>query len=92
MHLLQQEERSLYIYNSIQYKRRCDLAFPEKLYESVFVELDKTIFNVNRNIIIGKIYNPPSSKLKCFNTHLLNVLWRQRGVNTYAVELPLFAC
>ena len=40
-------ETSLYIYNSIQYNRRRDLAFPEKLYESVFVELDKTIFNVN---------------------------------------------
>ena len=48
---------SLYIYNSSQYKRMCDLAFPEKLYESVFVELDKTIFNLNRNIIIGEIYN-----------------------------------
>ena len=35
---------SLYIHNSIQYKRRHDLAFPEKLYETVFVELDKTIF------------------------------------------------
>ena len=32
-------------------------AFPEKKYESVFVELDKTVFNVNRNIIIGEIYN-----------------------------------
>ena len=65
---------SLYIYNSIQYKRRRNLAFPEKLYESVFIELDKTIFNVNRNIIIGEIYNPPSSKLKCFNTHLEKLL------------------
>ena len=52
---------NLYIHNSIQYRRRGDLALP-KLYESVVIEVDKTIFNLNRNIIIGEIYNPPSSK------------------------------
>ena len=65
---------SLYIQNSVQYKRRGDLGFPKKLYESVFVEVDKTIFNTNRNIIIGEIYNPPSSKLKCFNSNLEKLL------------------
>ena len=55
---------SIYIHNSIQYRRRGDLALPpKKLYESVFIEVDKTIFNLNRNIIKGEIYNPPSSKL-----------------------------
>ena len=39
-----------------------DLAFPEKQYESVFVEVDKTFFNTTRSTIIGEIYNPPSSK------------------------------
>ena len=63
---------SLYIHNSIQYRRRDDLALPKKLYESVFIEVDKTIFNLNRNIIIGEIYHPPSSKLKCFNSNLEN--------------------
>ena len=47
------------IHNSIQYRRRDDLAFPETLYKTEFIEVDKTIFNLNRNIIIGKIYNPP---------------------------------
>ena len=61
---------SLYIHNSIQYKKRDDLAFPTKLYETIFVEVDKTIFHTHRNVVIGEIYNPPSSKLKCFNTNL----------------------
>ena len=65
---------SLYIHNSIQYRRTGDLALPKKLYESVFIEVDKTIFNLNRNIIIGEIYNPPSSKLKCFNSNLEKLL------------------
>ena len=65
---------SLYIHNSFQYRRRGDLELPQKLYESVFIEVDKTIFNLNRNIIIGEIYNPPSSKLKCFNYNLEKLL------------------
>ena len=65
---------SLYIHNSIQYKKRDDLAFPTKLYETIFVEVDKTMFHTNRNVVIGEIYNPPSSKLKCFNTNLENFL------------------
>ena len=65
---------SLYIHNSVQYKRRDELAFPKNLYESVFIEVDKTIFNTNINIIIGKIYNPPSSKVKCFICNLEKLL------------------
>ena len=61
---------SLYIHNQIQYKTRDDLAFPPQIYESIFIEVDRTIFNTNRNIIICEIYNPPSSKLKNFNTNL----------------------
>ena len=35
----------LYIHNSIQYRRRDELAFSKNLYVSVFIEVDKTIFN-----------------------------------------------
>ena len=75
---------SLYIHNSIQYRRRGDLALPKKLYESVFIEGDKTIFNLNRNIIIGEIYNPPSSKLKCFNSNLEKLLNAIKKEKKYA--------
>ena len=71
---------SLYIHNSIQYRRRGDLA----LYESVFIEVDKTILNLNRNIIIGEIYNPPSSKLKCLNYNLEKLLNAIKKEKKYA--------
>ena len=38
---------SLYIHNSVQYKRRDVLDFAKNLYESVFIEVDNTIFNTN---------------------------------------------
>ena len=38
----------------------------KKLYESVFVEVDKTIFNKIINIIIGEIYNHPILKIEMF--------------------------
>ena len=32
---------SLYIHNSIQYKKREDLSLTKKIYESTFIEIDK---------------------------------------------------
>ena len=75
---------SLYIHNQIQYKQRDDLTFPKNIYESIFIEVDKSIFNTNRNIIIGEIYNPPSSKLKHFNRNLEKLLNRIKNENKYA--------
>ena len=75
---------SLYIHHTIQYQRRGDLAVPEKQYESVCVEVDKTIFNTNRTITIGDIYNPPSSKLKCFYSNLEKLLNAIKKENKYA--------
>ena len=75
---------SLYIHNQIQYKQRGDLSFPKNIYESIFIEVDKSIFNTNRNVIIGEIYNPPSSKIKYFNTNLEKLLNRIKNEKKYA--------
>ena len=73
-----------YIHNQIQYKKRDDLAFPPKIYESIFIEVDKLILNTNRNVIIGEIYNPPSSKLKYFNNNLEKILNKIKKEKKYA--------
>ena len=57
-------------YNTIQYKKRDDLKLEKKHYESTFIEVDKSLFKTNRNVIIGEIYRPPSSKIKSFNSEL----------------------
>ena len=68
---------SIYVLDTIQYKKRNALAMDKNIGESVFIEVDKSIFKTNRNIIIGEIYKPPSIKIKCFNKELdklLNVI------------------
>ena len=75
---------SLYIHNQTQYKQWGDLSFPKNIYESIFIEVDKSIFNTNRNVIIGEIYNPPSSKIKYFNTNLEKLLNIIKNEKKYA--------
>ena len=58
---------SLYIHNDMQYKNRNDLSLSKTHYESIFIEVDKALFNTNRNSIIGEIHKPPSSNQKTFN-------------------------
>ena len=65
---------SIYILNTIQYKVRKNLALPKHLFESIFIEVDKSIFKSKHNVIIGEIYRPPSSQLKTFNIELEKLL------------------
>ena len=44
------------------------------MYETVFIEVDKSVFKTKRNVIIGELYRPPSSQLKNFNKELENLL------------------
>ena len=60
---------SLYINKDIQCKHRNDLSLKTH-YESIFIEVDKTLLNTNRTTIIGEIYKSPSSNLRTFNIEL----------------------
>ena len=44
------------------------------MFESVFIEVDKSLFKSKRNVIIGEIYRPPWSDKKTFNTELEKLL------------------
>ena len=58
---------SLYIRESIEYTLREDLRFNQGVIESLFVEIDKKIFNTKQNIIMGVVYRPPDTDIKEFN-------------------------
>ena len=58
---------SLLIRNNIEYTLRKDLCFQEDNFESVFVEIDKKVFNKSRNLIVGVVYRPPDTDIRKFN-------------------------
>ena len=70
----------IFLRNNILYQIRSDLTLNNEFSESIFIEIDKDLFNKNRNIIIGVIYRPPNTDLKLFNddiNELLDTLERE---------------
>ena len=67
--------------NDVTYQKRPDLPQDDKLYEYIFVEIDKDVFHKNRNVIIGVIYQPPNTEIGVFNENkndLFDTLGRDR--------------
>ena len=56
---------SLYLHESLQFKSKKDLITGGEI-NSVFVEVDKSSLNTDRNIIIGLVYRPPNSSIPSF--------------------------
>ena len=53
--------------NNIPYQIRPDIFLNDDIFESIFIEIDKDIFQRGKNIIIGVIYRPPGTDLPTFN-------------------------
>ena len=60
------------------------IVFQLFMLESVFMEVDKSIFKSKRNVIIGEIYRPPSSDKNTFNTELEKFLNKIEKEKKYA--------
>ena len=60
--------------SEIEYKTRTDLDIFDDHIESVYVEIDKSHFGTDKNIVIGTIYRKPNSDIKTFNNMLTAVL------------------
>ena len=65
---------SLYIHNDTQYKTKIDLSQSNQQYESIFIEVEPSIFSTSQNIIVKEIYKPPSSKIINLNEELEKLL------------------
>ena len=57
----------IFIRNKIPFQIRNDLNIHDELCESIFIEIDKDIFDKKKNIIIAVIYRPPGSDIISFN-------------------------
>lgn len=65
---------SLFIKNDISFTIRNDLNIFDTFAETVFVEIDKSVFSTDKNIIIGVIYRIPDKDVKLFNDKFNDVL------------------
>ena len=64
----------IFLRSNILYQRRPDITLNNGLSEYIFIEIDKDLFNKNRNIIIGVIYRPPNTDLELFNDDINELL------------------
>ena len=73
-----------FIRNNIPFQIRNDLNIHNEFCESIFIEIDKDIFDKKKNIIIAVIYRPPGSDIKVFNEifyELLNKIKKENNTN-----------
>ena len=57
---------SLLIKNGIEYIPRTDLNIMNNYIETIFVEINKVIFNSTTNIVVGVLYRPPNEDINQF--------------------------
>ena len=62
---------SMFIHENIKFTRRSDLQYFDSEMESIFIELDKSIFSTKSNIIVGLIYRMPDSSVEIFNARII---------------------
>ena len=65
---------SLLIRSHIPFVLRNDLAYFDSEMESVFIEIEKSVFHSNANIIMGVVYRMPDSSVDMFNERLADIL------------------
>ena len=65
---------SLLIKDGISYNVIEDLSLIHTYMESLFVEIDASVFKTSKNILIGVIYRPPDSNPDIFNEKFAEVL------------------
>ena len=64
----------IFIRSKIVYQLRPDLTLSNGSSESIFIEVNKDLFQKDKNIIIGVIHRPPNTDLKLFNGDINELL------------------
>ena len=74
---------SLLIKNGIFYRVRTDFCVMSEELELLFIEIDKTVFHIDKCILIGVVYRPPGTPLMQFNSSLNDILTNINKENKY---------
>ena len=81
---------SLYIRNDIKYMSRPDLEYFDGEMESLFIEIDKNVFNLASNVVVGVIYRMPNTCMEIFNdrmSDIMNIVQRERKLCYFLGDL-----
>ena len=85
IHAFRSERRgggvSLFIQDKIQFKRRLDLEYFDCEMESVYIEIDSSVYCTKSNIVVGLIYRMPNSSVEVFNERtdaMLNTIKKEK--------------
>ena len=65
---------SLCLRNGIPHTSRNDLEYFDSEMESVFIEIESTVFDTKSNIIVGVTYRMPDSSVDVFNKRMCDIL------------------
>ena len=74
---------SIYIKNDIKFINRPDLEYFDAEMESLFIEIDKNVFNLSSNVVVGVIYRMPNTCMEIFNdrmSDIMNIVQRERKI------------
>ena len=69
---------------NINFMNRTDLdIIDDANIESIFIELDKDVFQYDSNVLVGVIYRPPGTDMKLFNEqfgHILDTIRKEKKI------------
>ena len=71
----------IFIKNDVSFQDRNNSYSIHDVFESIFIEIDKHVFNKNSNIVIGVIYRPPNTDINCYNESLNVILEKLKNEN-----------
>ena len=83
---------SLYIKNDIKFINRPDLEYFDAEMESLFIEIDKNVFNLSSNVVVGVIYRMPNTCMEIFNdrmSDIMNIVQRDRTICYFLGDLNI---
>ena len=64
----------MFVRDSISFLKRSDLEIFNEYIESIFIEIEKTVFGMEMNVVIWVIYRPPNTDINTFNDQFATVM------------------
>ena len=72
---------AIFLRDGIPYKQRTDLSVFNEYCESCFIEIEKSVFGHERNVVVGVFYRPPYNDIQCFIDVVKDICDKLRNEN-----------